>query len=67
MIRVRELRKEYKVARHHRGAWGAVRNLFEPRYDVIAAVDGIDFDIRAGEFVGFLGPLADLEHPRLVR
>jgi viologen exporter family transport system ATP-binding protein len=56
MIEVRELRKEYRVPRHHRGAWGAVRNLFEARADVVRAVDGISFDIAAGEFVGFIGP-----------
>jgi len=56
MIDVRELRKEYRVPRHHRGAWGAVRNLFEPRSDIVRAVDGISFHIAAGEFVGFIGP-----------
>jgi len=56
MIDVRELRKEYRVARHHRGGWGAVRNLFESGYDVVRAVDGISFRIAAGEFVGFIGP-----------
>src|SRR5512135_1439027 len=56
MIEVQELRKEYRVARHHRGGWGAMRNLFESRYDVVRAVDGISFRIAAGEFVGFIGP-----------
>jgi len=56
MIEVRELRKQYRVARHHRGTLGALRNLLEPRYDVVRAVDGITFDIAAGEFVGFIGP-----------
>jgi viologen exporter family transport system ATP-binding protein len=56
MIVVRNLSKEYRVAHHHRGAVGALRNLFEPRYDVVRAVDGISFDIAPGEFVGFIGP-----------
>jgi viologen exporter family transport system ATP-binding protein len=56
MIDVRELRKEYRVPRHHRGTWGALRNLVESRYDVVRAVDGISFHVAAGEFVGFIGP-----------
>jgi ABC-2 type transport system ATP-binding protein len=56
VIEVRELRKQYRVARHHRGTLGALRNLFETRHDVIDAVDGISFDVAQGEFVGFVGP-----------
>ncbi len=56
MIHVSDLSKEYRVARHHRGALGALRNLFDPRYEVVRAVDGIDFEIERGEFVGFIGP-----------
>jgi len=56
MIAVRDLHKEYRIARHHRGTFGAVRNLLEPRTDVVRAVDGISFRIAAGEFVGFVGP-----------
>lgn len=56
MIEVTDLRKEYRVARHHRGTFGALRNLFEGRSDVVRAVDGVSFRIAAGEFVGFIGP-----------
>jgi len=56
MIEVEALRKEYRVARHHRGAFGALWNLFEPRYDLVRAVDGVSFRIDAGECVGFIGP-----------
>src|SRR6202158_4127086 len=55
MIEVGDLRKEDRIARHHRGTFGAMRNLFEPRADVVRAVDGISFRIAAGEFVGFIG------------
>lgn len=56
MIQVRNLCKDYRVPVHHRGAFGAIRNLFEPHYDVVRAVDDISFEIEPGEFVGFIGP-----------
>ncbi len=56
MIEAKDLRKEFRVARHHRGLWGSIRNLFEARSDLVRAVDGASFRIEAGEFVGFVGP-----------
>jgi ABC-2 type transport system ATP-binding protein len=74
MIRVRALRKHYRVHERPPGLKAAAMSLFKRRYKTIAAVDGIDFDIAAGERVGFLGPngagktttlkvLAGLLHP----
>jgi ABC-2 type transport system ATP-binding protein len=56
MIRVRNLRKHYQVHEREAGARAALRSLFHRKYKTVAAVDGIDFDIAAGERVGFLGP-----------
>jgi ABC-2 type transport system ATP-binding protein len=56
IIRVRSLQKTFRVAKHHRGFWGSIRNLFTREYRLIRAVDGIDFDIQPGELVGYLGP-----------
>lgn len=56
MIHVEDLHKEFRVYRHHRGAWGAVRNLVTRKHQVVHAVDGISFDIARGELVGYLGP-----------
>jgi ABC-2 type transport system ATP-binding protein len=56
MIRVRSLRKHYRVHEREPGARAAFRSLFHRKYKTVAAVDGIDFDIAAGERVGFLGP-----------
>ncbi len=56
MIHVQDLHKEFRVYRHHRGAWGAVRNLVTREHRVVHAVDGVSFAIAAGELVGYLGP-----------
>ncbi|MEW6716067.1 MAG: ATP-binding cassette domain-containing protein [Chloroflexota bacterium] len=56
IIKVNNLSKHFKVYRYHRGAWGALRNLFSPQYQLIRAVDGISFEVHPGELVGYLGP-----------
>jgi ABC-2 type transport system ATP-binding protein len=56
MIEVDKLEKTFRVARHHRGFLGSLRNLVETDYDVVRAVDRVSFSIASGEFVGFIGP-----------
>ena len=56
MISVRELRKHYKVHKRPPGLMAAARSLFHRTYTEVKAVDGISFEIGAGERVGFLGP-----------
>jgi ABC-2 type transport system ATP-binding protein len=74
MIRVRGLRKHYRVHERPPGLGAAFRSLFHRSYKTVAAVDGVDLDINPGERVGFLGPngagktttlkvLAGLLHP----
>src|SRR3569833_2531466 len=78
MIEVRALSKSYRVHRRQPGLGAAFRSLFHRAYDEVRAVDGITFDIKPGERVGFLGPhgagktttlklLAGLLHPRGVK
>src|SRR5207247_1919967 len=55
-IAVEHVVKTFRVARHHRGAFGAVRNLFSREYREVRAVDDVSFSIEAGEMVGFIGP-----------
>jgi len=56
VIEVRGLRKEYRVHRRPPGVKAALRSLFRRRYEVVKAVDGLDFSVAPGERVGFLGP-----------
>jgi ABC-2 type transport system ATP-binding protein len=56
IISVSNLRKVFKVRRHHRGLLGSLRNLFTRQYREIRAVDGVTFHIERGELVGYLGP-----------
>jgi ABC-2 type transport system ATP-binding protein len=56
IITVNQLAKYFKVSRHHRGSWGLVQNLFTRDHRLVRAVDGISFQIKAGELVGYLGP-----------
>ena len=56
IIQVKDLRKHFKQSLYHRGRWAALRNLFNRRYRLVRAVDGISFDIQKGELIGYLGP-----------
>src|SRR5258708_1486093 len=56
LIDVQQLVKTFRIAKHHRGVLGAVRNLASREYREVRAVDGITFGISAGEMVGCIGP-----------
>lgn len=56
IIQLENLSKTFRVARHHRGWGSTVRNLFNRQFQQVRAVDGLSFNIAAGELVGYLGP-----------
>lgn len=56
LIRVEDLRKEFKVAVRREGPLAALRTLFSREYTTKRAVDGISFQIEPGEVVGYVGP-----------
>src|ERR671911_177126 len=56
MITVTNLEKCFWVRQHHRGLLGAWRNLLTRGGREVRAVDGISFQITAGEMVGYIGP-----------
>jgi ABC-2 type transport system ATP-binding protein len=55
-IHVQNLHKVYTVSQQEAGTAAALGSLVHRRKVEIAAVDGISFDLAAGEMVGFLGP-----------
>lgn len=55
-ISVRGLTKHYKVPVREAGVRAALRSLVQRETRTVAAVEAIDFEVRAGEVVGFLGP-----------
>ena len=74
MIQVQDLHKVYKVHEKEPGLAGSLRSFVRRRSKLVRAVDGVSFEIAAGEMVGFLGPngagktttlkmLAGLLHP----
>ena len=56
IITVTELQKYFKIPQHFRGFLGSFRNFLTFQTNVIRAVDGISFNVEAGELVGYLGP-----------
>ena len=56
VVRVRDLRKVYRVNERQTGFGATVTSLFRRKFKEVPAVGGITFDIAPGEIVGFLGP-----------
>lgn len=55
IISVSNVKKQYKINKRSNGFFGSIANFFFPRYDTKIAVDGISFNIKQGEMVGFIG------------
>ncbi len=74
LIEVQALTKAFRTYKKEPGFRGAVRGLFNRKYEQTLAVDNVSFSVEQGELVGFLGPngagktttlkmLAGLIHP----
>ena len=55
-IEVTSLQKTFQTKRKAEGLGGSVRSLFKPQYSSVEAVRGINFQMEAGELLGFIGP-----------
>jgi len=56
IISARNLTKSFWRRTHRRGMLGAMRGLVDRSGTETTAVDGVSFDIPAGEIVGYIGP-----------
>jgi ABC-2 type transport system ATP-binding protein len=55
VISVEHLVKAYKIFKKEEGVLGAIKGLFNRKYETKLAVNDISFTIQEGELVGFLG------------
>lgn len=56
IIQVENLEKTFKIYHDHKGYFGAFRNLLDRKFDLVHAVDKVNFSIQPGELVGYIGP-----------
>jgi ABC-2 type transport system ATP-binding protein len=56
IIEARDVVKEFMIVKKESGLAGAIRSLVKPSRTRKLAVDGVSFDVEAGEIVGYLGP-----------
>lgn len=56
IIQVRRLSKKYRVPIRPEGLAASLKNLFQPSFSEVNAVEDIHFEVGAGEMVGLIGP-----------
>ncbi|MBN2478937.1 MAG: ATP-binding cassette domain-containing protein [Parachlamydiales bacterium] len=57
VIKVSNLTKNFKIAKSHSSNFiGKFKNYIFPSYEILKAVDNLNFDISHGERVAFIGP-----------
>lgn len=55
MIKVKNIKKEYRIPKKEKGIKGSIKHLLRPVYETKEAVKGISFHIKEGESVAFIG------------
>ena len=56
MIQVENISKEFKKVVKQPGLMGSVKSLFNPKTEIVKAVDNVSFNVPEGEVLGFIGP-----------
>ncbi|MDB6124238.1 MAG: ybhF 3 [Pedosphaera sp.] len=56
LIQVNGLTKAFRTYKKEPGFRGAIKGLFRRKYELTYAVKDVNFNVEAGELVGFLGP-----------
>lgn len=55
IIKVENLKKDFRVYKRRPGIWGSIRGLFSRDYTTVTAVNEIGFEIEKGELIGYIG------------
>lgn len=55
IIKAKGLTKEFKLFNRREGVYGAFKDLFHREYKILRAVDAIDFSVKKGEMIGYIG------------
>lgn len=55
-IRIEGLTKTFKLKEASGGILGSIRDLFAPKIRTVAAIQGLSFEVKAGERLAFIGP-----------
>lgn len=56
MIHIENLKKEFKKTIKEPGLKGSIKSLFNPKVEIVTAVNDISFHVPKGEILGFIGP-----------
>jgi len=56
MIVLRNISKQFRVAKRQSGLGNAVRALFSREHELVHALSDVSFTINEGEMVGYIGP-----------
>jgi ABC-2 type transport system ATP-binding protein len=56
MIKLKDIKKTFKVSKRKKGLRAVALSLFHREYDDIHALEGISFSLAEGEIAGFIGP-----------
>ncbi|HJZ45532.1 MAG TPA: ATP-binding cassette domain-containing protein [Roseiflexaceae bacterium] len=56
LIEVENLCKTFALAVRREGRFGAIKTLLAREYRQLNAVDGVSFQVEAGEMIGYIGP-----------
>ena len=55
IITVEHLSKNFKVHKRRKGFWGSLGSAISREHDIIKAVDDVNFTLKRGELVGYIG------------
>lgn len=56
MIEVTHLNKSFKVSKRQTGLFSSIKSFIRPKFEIIQALEDINFKINEGEIVGYIGP-----------